>query len=259
MITVKDIDRILSAVAPVSLSESWDNDGVMLCADVNTPVKKVLVMLEVTDAGAVYAAEHGYNLIITHHPLIFKPLSRLTGGDFCLFGRLMRAGISVLSYHTRMDSAPGGVNDVAAQLLGLCDVQPFGGERGDAGRIGRLPAPLAPVAFAEKLKAVFGCPDVRASLFRSSEKEISHVAFLGGAGKSFFYDAYAAGADAFVTGEAAHNTFLDCTALDMCLFECGHYYTENHVCDRFVSLLADAFGKDLDCNTYDVKSPCVCL
>lgn len=139
MITVKDVDTVLTAAAPRTLSESWDNDGVMLCANDHAPVKKILIMLEVTHAGAEYAAEHGYDLIVTHHPFIFKPLSRLTGDTFCLFDKLMRAGISVISYHTRMDSAEGGVNDCAAALLGLADVRPFGGENGCIGRVGNLP------------------------------------------------------------------------------------------------------------------------
>ena len=252
MITVKDVDTVLTAAAPRTLSESWDNDGVMLCANDHAPVKKILIMLEVTHAGAEYAAEHGYDLIVTHHPFIFKPLSRLTGDTFCLFDKLMRAGISVISYHTRMDSAEGGVNDCAAALLGLADVRPFGGENGCIGRVGNLPEPVEPEAFAAQLKAVFHCPGIRASLFRTPAKRIRRVALVGGAGKDFYAEAYAAGADAFVTAEAAHHIFAACQRLDMCLFDCGHYYTENPICARFSSILAEAFGKDVTADLYDV-------
>ena len=259
MITVKEIDEILSQTAPRTLSEEWDNDGVMLCENPKKPVKKVLVMLEVTPDGITAAENGGYDLIVTHHPFIFRPFKRLTGGDYTNFKRLMQKNIAVLSYHTRLDSALGGVNDTAAELLGLSEVTPFGGENGQCGRIGSLPEPLTPEAFAAVLKETFGSTSVRASLFKTPGRKICRVAFVGGAGKSFFYDAYAAGADAFVTGEAAHNTFLDCKELDMCLFDLGHYFTENPVCERLKKLLSDAFGEELSVDTFDVQSPYISL
>lgn len=82
MITVKEIDKVLSQAAPRTLSEEWDNDGVMLCENQNKPVKKVLVMLEVTPDGITAAEKGGYDLIVTHHPFIFRPFKRLTGGDY---------------------------------------------------------------------------------------------------------------------------------------------------------------------------------
>lgn len=255
MITVNDIDRVLSDAAPRTLSEDWDNDGVMLCKDGQSEVQKVLVMLEVTPDGAAAAVHGGYDLIVTHHPLIFRPLASLTGDVYALLEMLMRGGISVLSYHTRLDAADGGVNDTAARLLDLRDVEPFGGENGRAGRVGVLPQPLEPLAFADLLKRTFGCEGIRATLCGDNDRKISRVAFVGGAGKSFFREAYAAHADAFVTGEGAHNTHLDCRTLGMCLFDCGHYFTENCVCYRIRELLKNAFGEELAVAVYDVQSP----
>lgn len=259
MITVKEIDKVLSQAAPCALSEEWDNDGVMLCENPNKPVKKALVMLEVTPDGITAAEKGGYDLIVTHHPFVFRPFKCLTGSDYTNFSRLMQKNIAVLSYHTRLDSALGGVNDTAAELLHLSEVTPFGGENGQCGRIGSLPEPLTSEAFAAVLKETFGSTSVRASFFKTPDKKIRRVAFVGGAGKSFFYDAYAAGADAFVTGEAAHNTFLDCKELDMCLFDLGHYFTENPVCERIKKLLFDAFGAELAVDTFDVQSPYISL
>lgn len=255
MITVNDIDRVLSETAPRTLSEEWDNDGVMLCKNKSTVVQKVLVMLEVTPEGAAQAMRGGYDLIVTHHPFIFRPLASLTGDMYALIETLIRANISVLSYHTRLDAAKGGVNDTAAKCMGLRDVEPFGGENGLAGRVGALPEPFDPNDFAALLKKVFGCVGIRATLFDDPKRKIVRVAFVGGAGKSFFREAYAVGADAFVTGEAAHNTHLDCRTLGMCLFDCGHYYTENPVCLRIRELLEEAFGDRLTVDVYDVKSP----
>ena len=259
MITVKEINEILSKAAPRTLSEEWDNDGVMLCENQNKPVKKVLVMLEVTPDGITAAEKGSYDLIVTHHPFVFRPFKCLTGSDYMNFSRLMQKNIAVLSYHTRLDSALGGVNDTAAELLDLSEVTPFGGENGQCGRIGSLPEPLTPEAFAAVLKETFGSTSVRASFFKTPDKKICRVAFVGGAGKNFFYDAYAAGADAFVTGEAAHNTFIDCKELDMCLFDLGHYFTENPVCERIRAMLSEAFEGALTVGAFDVKSPYISL
>ncbi len=256
MATIKDIDGVLSGVAPFTLSESWDNDGIMLCRDKNKDVKRVLVMLEVTNDGIDYAKEHGFDLIITHHPFIFKPLSRITEDSYKTIEKLMTSGISVLSYHTRMDSSEKGVNTVAAELLELQKVIGFGGESGSLGKIGELKIEMTPEDFAVYLKEKFACGTVRASFFKTNGKMIKKVAVIGGAGKSFFYDAYLAGADAYVTSEVAHNTFIDCKELDMCIYDCGHYFTENPVCERFAEIIKTAFS-DVTVEIYDVGSPYV--
>lgn len=259
MIKVKDIDSLLSGVAPKELSESWDNDGVMLCKTSEKEVKKILVMLEVTSKGIDFAVKNGFDLIVTHHPFIFKPLSKIDGLNYEMIEKLIKSEISVLSYHTRLDSAENGVNTCNAQLLELDNVKGFGGESGNIGRIGNLPKPMTPEQFALYLNEKFACGNVRASVFKTQGKLINTVAVIGGAGKSFFYDAYAAGADAFVTGEASHNTFIDCFDLDMCLFECGHYYTENKVCEHLKKIIDSSFVKEVYTEVFDVQSPYVNL
>lgn len=258
MATIKDIDIVLSEVAPVTLSESWDNDGVMLCRDKNKEVKRVLVMLEVTKSGIDYAKEHNFDLIVTHHPFIFKPLSRITDDNYEIIEKLMISGISVLSYHTRMDSSEKGVNAVAAELLELVNVEGFGGESGSLGKIGELKTEMTPESFAEYLKEKFGCGTIRASFFKNGERKVKKVAVIGGAGKSFFYDAFFAGADAYVTSEVAHNTFIDCKELDMCIYDCGHYFTENPVCNRFAQIIKSKFS-DVTVEIFDVGSPYVSI
>lgn len=256
MASVKEIDALLSEIAPRELSESWDNDGVMLCGDKNAEVKKLLVMLEVTEDGVNYAANGGFDLIVTHHPFIFKPLSRITDENYRIIKKLMENGISVLSYHTRMDSSESGVNAVAAELLELKNVSGFGGESGSLGKIGELEEEKTPVEFAEYLKAKFNCGGVRASFFKTEGRNVKKVAVIGGAGKSFFFDAYLAGADAYVTSEVAHNTFIDSKSLDMCIYDCGHYFTENPVCKRFADIIRGKFA-DAYVELYDVGSPYV--
>lgn len=257
MVKIKEIDKAISKFAPSELSESWDNDGVMLCGDKDMPVKKVLVSLDATESAVDYAIDGGFDLIVTHHPFIFKPLSRITDGDYRIISKLIKSGVSVLSYHTRMDSAETGVNACNADLLELVNVSGFGGESGTLGKIGELKVSMNPYEFGEFLKSKFGCGTVRASFFKQNGRLIKKVAVIGGAGKSFLADAFAAGADAYVTSEAAHNTFMDCTEMDMCLYDCGHYYTENAVCNRFKNIIKNAFGEDVVVEVFDTGSPYV--
>lgn len=257
MVTISDIDKLLSSEAPGELSESWDNDGVMLCGCISAETKKVLIMLEVSEEGAEYAVKNGFDLIVTHHPFIFRPLSRITESVYSQVELLIKNKISVLSYHTRMDSAQHGVNFAAAKLMNLQNVKGFGGDSGSIGKIGELAEALSTYEFAELLKEKFKCGTIRASLFKTKDKKIKKVAVVGGAGKGFFFDAYLAGADAYVTSEAAHNTFIDCKNLDMCLFDCGHYFTENPVCEIFKSIIDEKFGNKIQTEIFDVKSPYV--
>ncbi len=259
MAIIKDIDGVLSKIAPAELSESWDNDGIMLCKSKDLPVRKILVMLEVSKKGAKYAIDNGFDLIVTHHPFIFKPLSRITDEVYEVIEMLMRNGISVLSYHTRMDSSELGVNAVNAELLGLVNVRGFGGESQSIGKIGELENAMTAEEFTAFIKEKFGCGTVRASLFENPERKIKTVAVVGGAGKSFFYDAYKAGADAYVTSEVAHNTFIDCKELDMCIFDCGHYFTENAVCGRFKEIIENNFKDSVCIEVYDVGSSYISL
>ncbi len=256
MPTIKEIDSCLSHIAPKELSESWDNDGIMLCKNVENIVEKVLVSLDINENVVDYAAENGFNLIITHHPFIFNALSNITGDKYRVIEKLIKSEISVLSYHTRMDSSDSGVNACVAELLELADIESFGGESGKIGRIGTLNKEMTPNEFAQFLKDKLGCGTIRAAI---TDKKIKKCALVGGAGKSFLYDAKNAGADAFVTSEGTHNTFMDAKELDMCFFDCGHYYTENPVCSRFKEILERFFKENLDIETFDVGSPYVNL
>ncbi|MBQ8759390.1 MAG: Nif3-like dinuclear metal center hexameric protein [Clostridia bacterium] len=253
MVTVRDIDKYLSEISPKELSESWDNDGVMICSEPDKKVKKVLVALDVTGDVIEYAAKGGFDLIVSHHPFIFRKLSRITGFEYKNLETLIKNDISVLSYHTRLDSAQGGVNDVLAQTIGLSDVRGFGGDRGDFGRVGTLPREMTGEEFAHYLKEKLMC-DVRCAF--NDGKMVKTVAVLGGSGKDFVYDAMLCGADAYVTSEIPHNLFIDAKVLDFALYDCGHYYTENPVCEKIKTLLIDKFS-DVEVEIFDTKSPYV--
>ncbi len=251
MTTIKDIDKYMSTLFPASLSEEWDNDGVMLCRDCDTEVKKALICLEVTPEAIEKAVELGAGLIITHHPFIFNPIRRLTGIEYSAFEKLIGGGISVLSYHTRADKACGGVNDVLAECLALEKVEPVG----EFLRVGELKKEMDFGEFEAHLKSELGCTYIRA--YENNGRKIKRVAVCGGAGKDFLFNA-AKIADAYVSSDFSHNTFLSAKDLGISIFDCGHYTTENPVTDRFYNLLKTEFPC-VEFEIFDVKAPFVTI
>lgn len=259
MTTIGKIDILFSTVAPKALSESWDNDGVMLCSDLEKPVKKALFALEVRKQTAEYARDNNFDLIVTHHPFIFKGISHITPENYGVLEILIKNGISVLSYHTRLDSAQGGVNDVLAQKLGLSEVRAFGGESGQIGRIGKVNGNdgLCTADFAKSVKQKLGCENIMVSCSEYG-KIIKTAAVVGGAGKDFIFEAKRAGADAFVTSEIPHHMFIAASEADFCVLDCGHYYTENPVAYMLENTLKQKFPEIIT-EVFDVKSPYFCV
>jgi len=232
--TLYDIDAFMSAWAKKEYSEEWDNDGVMLCKDLDAPAKKILVCLEINEKVATEAKEKGCDLIVTHHPYIFRPLKSICGKDFELAQLLITAGISVFSYHTRLDAAQGGVNDVLADTLCLSDVGPFAG----LGRVGSLSHEMDEEEFLFFVKQKLSCHTLRHS--RLCGKKIKRVALLGGAGKDFVPDA-ARIADAYITGDLSHNAYISANEQGLLAVDAGHYHTENPVAKVMAQKLSEKF------------------
>ncbi len=253
MITLKQVDEFMSLYAPKNLSEEWDNDGVMLCKDYNGIVQRAVVSLDVTKQTVLFAVQNKAQLIISHHPLIFRPLKRIKEPDYELFELLIKNNISVFSYHTRLDSAKDGVNDCLAQRLGLNDVAGFGGEHNCIGRIGTLSESMSPDEFGKYLAEKLCCTSVRAAL---SDRDILKVAVVGGAGKD--YVPCAKDADAFVSSEIPHHVFYSAVQDGISIYDCGHYYTENVVVSHLRNVISKQFG-ELECLYFDTKSPYVCI
>ncbi len=248
MTTIGNIDKYLSSIAPTELREIWDNDGVMLCKSTDAEVKKAVVCLEVNIEVIKKAAEIGAQLIVSHHPFIFKPLKNVTGESFAEIELLVKNGISVLSYHTRFDKASDGVNDILAEKLGLCDITV-----GDDGflRIGRLASEMTAEEFADYLRERLDCGIMKA--YFEGNAIIRTVALCGGAGKDFLFNAVSK-ADAFVSADLSHNTFIDAKNLGIAVFDAGHYHTENPAVARLTDILKAQFP-DVDFTFCDVGCP----
>ncbi|MBQ8345263.1 MAG: Nif3-like dinuclear metal center hexameric protein [Clostridia bacterium] len=237
--TVRELYLELNERIPAALSCAWDNDGLMCCPDGEREVKRVLVALDVTEEVAEMAIREGYDVILSHHPMIFRPLPALNGESYVATKavKLLLAGVSVLSFHTRLDAVEGGVNDMLAARLGLQNVRPFEGSEGEMGRMGEVVRPISTEAFAEHVKQALNAPFV---LVADSGRLVQTVAVMGGNGKDDLEAAKRAGADTYVSGRLSYNVMTDGPEYGMNLIEAGHYYTEQPVCHRLRELVLEA-------------------
>lgn len=238
--TISELYRFLDKKIPRDLSCEWDNDGLMCCPDPAREVKKVLLALDITEAIVNEAVEKGCDVILSHHPLVFRPVKALTPdrGVSRKLIRLVQNGISAMSFHTRLDALEDGVNDVLAAALGLQKVCAFGPEGEQMGRVGSLSAPVSLDAFAEQVKKTLGAPFVLVS----GDGEVSRVAVLGGEGDDFIGAAEACGADVLVSGRLGYHPMTDAPEGGIALIEAGHYYTERPVLSVLAKMVKEADG-----------------
>ena len=234
--TVKELYVRLNERIPAELREPWDNDGAMCLPDGSSEICRTLVVLDVTEEIVDYAIERGFDLIVSHHPLVFKPLSAIDEENHISrkLIKLICSGITVFSFHTRADKLVGGVNDRLADILGMYDAVPFG--EGDLGRIGTIDEPMEIQDFAYRVKQLIGADAVR---YADGFSDVHKVAVVGGDGKGYVKAAIEAGADTFLSGRIGYNVMEEATEMGINLIEAGHYYTEQHITEFFRDLIID--------------------
>lgn len=248
-VTNRDIIDAIEDMAPCRLQEDYDNTGLQ-CGVLDVPCTGVLLCVDVTAGIVDEACEKGCNLIVTHHPLLFKAV-RCIDGEGRVQSALVaavRKNVTVYSCHTAVDNAPGGISHMMARLLGLTGVRILE-DREDhelgavgSGVIGDLPQPVTPACFVESVKTVFGSPVARCSdpeaLPRG--KMIRRVGLCGGAGAFLLDRAASMGADAYLTSDTKYNCFLDC-ARDIFLVDIGHYESEKCAKEIFYHVITKKF------------------
>ena len=233
--TVKEFYEYLCREIPSELSLDGDSDGLSVCPEPDREVKTVLIALDATADIVEEAVNEGYDVILTHHPMLFGGISAVDAEDYRgnKIIRLIRAGVAVMSFHTRIDAVDGGVNDMLVSLLGLKNVTKIGEK--DIGRIGELEVPMLADDLAAFIKDTLGAPYVE---FSDTGRIIKRVAVLGGSADSMIGDAIAAGADALVGGELKYHALTDSADYGIALFSAGHFFTENPVCAKLFELCA---------------------
>lgn len=237
MVKVKDIYQYIDSVAPFATQMDFDNAGLLVGSE-DMDVSRVMVALDVTAQVVREAARKRCQLIVSHHPIIFHPLKAVDPSDPIqgVVTQLIRKNIAVISAHTNLDIAPGGVNDVLMERLGVKTMGVLE-EMGDGGmgRWGELPQAMEPKAFAAHVKKALGTKAVRAV---PGDRPVKKVAVCGGAGGDMVELAARMGMDAYVTADVKHHEFLAAQALGITFLDAGHYATENPM----MSVLADRLG-----------------
>lgn len=262
-IRVDRICQLLAEWAPLTLAETWDNVG-LLVGDREQSVARVMVCLTVTPPVVREAIDRGVDLIVTHHPLPFKPLTKITSDSTVgsLLLRLIAGGIALYTAHTAFDSAAGGINQLWATGLGLRDVKPLLPVADDAevggGRYGSLPEPLAIDVLARRAAAFCGATDYRTigaggmpgtAASGGAAGPIGKVAIGCGSGGGFLAAAKARGCQALITGEATFHTCLEAEACGVALVLVGHYWSERFAMERLGERLSSRLrqmGHELD-------------
>lgn len=269
---LKEIKSFLEGMAPLAVQESWDNSGLQIgCSDKD--IHKVMVCLDLTEAVLDEAEAIGADLVISHHPLIFKGLKSISGSTYqerCVRKAIL-SDIAVYSAHTSLDNILGGVNHRIASLLGLsslrwldsgesaegCDEKCGGAAEGKcggateekcggadavarasgSGLIGELKEPVAAAEFLHTVKTIFDVKALKHSPL-SSTTTIRSVALCGGAGAFLLPQAVAKGADCFISGEFHYHDYFDPGTL---LIELGHYESEQFTQDLLKESLERTF------------------
>lgn len=228
-----EIFAYLNELYPVDTACDFDNPG-FLVGDRNTQITKALISLDCTLTTVKNAVQNGCQLIITHHPVIFEPLKNVLAGSVVY--ELIKNGISVISMHTNLDIADGGVSDSLCKAIGLKKIEPFTAFDGFLLREGVI-SPVSAQSFAEQLKTVLG-GNVR---FTDGGKAIEKVLVCSGSGGEFVNEAVTCGFDALVTAEVKHHQFLFAAENRLSVFDAGHFGTEDIVLEPLRSVLSRRF------------------
>ena len=237
---VRDIIKVMEEFAPLSIQEGWDNSG--LC--VGSPddeVTSVLLALDCTPALVDEAVACGADMIVTHHPLIFSGLKKISPDNMVgeAVIKAIKAGISIYAAHTNADKVLSGVSGAMAERLGLENVSILAdeGEGTGLGVVGDLPQPLSPEQALALVKEKFSLSVIKSS--RPSGGQIRRVAMCGGSGGSLIAAAQKSGAQLYISGDISYHNFF--TPEGFMIMDIGHYESEIDIVAILFSLIKKNF------------------
>ena len=233
---VKDIINIIEEFAPLGIQEKWDNSGLCIGSP-EDEVTSVLMGLDCTPELVDEAIACGADMIVTHHPLIFSGLKKISSDD--LVGaaviKAIKAGISIYAAHTNADNVIAGVSGAMAAKLGLENVTILDedGEGTGLGVVGDLPTPMTSQEAVDFVKARFNLKAMRTS--KPIDGKISRIAMCGGSGGSLIGTAKAAGAQLYISGDISYHNFF--TSEGFMIMDIGHYESEIEIVGILFSLI----------------------
>ena len=246
MTTVNDIIKQIEKTAPLALAYPWDNSGLIIGSR-DKEVQKIYITLDTNMYTVDEAVKSGADMIVSHHPIMFRGIKRIDGTDPAgyVISELIKHGMALYAAHTSMDCAAGGINDVLAEKLGIMETEII--EKNEAfpgcglGRIGSVREQTLK-EFANTVKAALKTPFVRVS--GNPERIIKRAAVGGGACDDLIPAARMMGADVMVTADMKYHITMDSVESGVAVIDAGHYPTEVFVTDIFADILK-ASGAEL--------------
>lgn len=241
-----EIINRMEALSPITYAEDWDNVG-LLVGDENGEIRHIMIALDASDYVIEQAVEQKADLLLTHHPMIFKPLKQINNRS--MIGRrilkLASHGIAYYAMHTNFD-IKGGMAELAAEKLQLIDTVPLeitavvDGCTEGIGRTGMLPEPLTVTELAEKVKEKFDLKNV--ILYGSADETVHKISICPGSGKSEIQNALEQKADILITGDIGHHEGIDAVDMGLMILDATHYGLE-HI---FIDFMAEYLKAQLE-------------
>ncbi|MFI5163890.1 MAG: Nif3-like dinuclear metal center hexameric protein [Bacteroidia bacterium] len=245
---IKTITSYLESIAPLSLQEEYDNSGLIIGNEDNEVIG-ALICIDCTETVIDEAIKKKCNFIISHHPIIFRGLKKITGKNYVerVVLKAIQNNISIYAIHTNLDNVIQGVNKKICDKLGLSDCKfllpsPAGeglGMRSGSGMIGILKKPMTEIAFLKKIKSVMKAGSLRHTALLN--KKVSKVAVCGGSGSFLLNDAIASSADVFITADFKYHQFFDAEN-KILIADIGHYESEQFTKELLHDLLKQKFS-----------------
>ena len=249
----KEVMRKLEERWNPSYALEWDNVGLLVGRE-EKEIKKIFTALDATEETIAQALEFGADLLITHHPMIFSPVKKVTSADF--IGRrlitMIQADLCYYAMHTNFDVK--GMAQLNQECLGLtdCEVLEETAPGEGIGRVGVLEGTMYLKQFAEKVRNDFEIPDVR--MYGDPAAIIHRVAVSSGSGKSMICGAIEKGADVIVTGDVDYHSAIDAVAQGIAVIDAGHYGIEHIFIGQMAEELKERFP-EMEICTEPIRHP----
>ena len=247
MISVADVHHFISQLAPPELAEDWDNVG-LLVGDSAATVQRIMTCLTITPESAAEAIDAKADVVVTHHPLPFRPIKRLTTADATgkMLLQLIRGNVAIISPHTAFDSAATGINQMLAERFKLQNIKPLVLTDSlqpniGSGRTGTLASPVTFADILAQAKSIFDLPNIR--YVGDQGQQVKSIAMACGSGGTYLDKAARAGCNAMITGEATFHTCLEARALGIGLVLLGHHTSERFAVEVLADRLQTQFTK----------------
>ena len=239
---IREIIGALEEFAPLSLQDSYDNAGLQIGLTEDAEATGALLCLDVTEEVLDEAVRRGCNMVVSHHPLLFRPCKSITGADYierCVI-KAIKNDIAVYSAHTNLDNAKDGVNYRIAQKLGLTDIAVLDPKREDegtgAGIVGQLAEPMSVQAFMAHVAKVFGIEE-GLRYVEGKRDMVQKIAICGGAGADLVHEAIAQGADVYVSADFKYHE-LQAACGQIAVVDMDHWVSEHYTREIFEEILS---------------------